>query len=457
MAIETPAPTGNPETPTGTPDRPTGTPEFDAPSTPPRPRITGLRCRGCGRLQAIAPEYVCGACFGPLEVAYDYDVVRSTLSRDAIASRPAGLWRYLELLPVEAAPARGLAVGSTPLLDAPRLGAALGLGRLWLKDDTRNPTLSFKDRVVAVAAAKAVAFGFDTLCCASTGNLAGATAAAAAVLGLRAFVFIPADLEPAKIDHALAYGATVVPIAGTYDDVNRLAVQIADEESWAFVNVNLRPFYAEGSKTLGFEIAEGLGWRLPDVVVAPIASGALFTKVAKGFRELELVGLVEPKAVRFVGGQGAGCAPVATAFAAGAETFEPVRRPTTIAKSLAIGNPADGRFALELARRTGGAVEAVQDEAVAAAMRQVASLEGIYPETAGGVTIGAAHQARAAGIIEPDDEVVVLLTGNGLKTPDARLVGLSDDGPARPGQPGLTPTLEPSLNAFERWFGGGPG
>ncbi|HEX5466523.1 MAG TPA: threonine synthase [Candidatus Limnocylindrales bacterium] len=457
MAIETPAPTDTPKTAAQSeaaaqPEAP----ENGVQSEAERPRILGLRCRGCGRLQPIAPEYVCGACFGPLEVAYDYDVAGANLTRERIAARPAGIWRYQELLPLDAPPARSLAVGSTPLREAPRLGAALDIGRLWLKDDTRNPTLSFKDRVVAVAAARAVAFGFDTLCCASTGNLAGATAAAAAALGLRAFVFIPADLEPAKIDHALAYGATVVPIAGTYDDVNRLAVQIADEEGWAFVNVNLRPFYAEGSKTLGFEIAEGLGWCLPDVVVAPIASGALFTKVARGFEELARVGLVEAKAVRFVGGQGAGCAPVATAFAAGTETFEPVRQPTTIAKSLAIGNPADGRFALELARRTGGSIEAVEDAAVAAAMRQVASLEGIYPETAGGVTIGAAAQARAAGVIGPEDEVVILLTGNGLKTPDARRVGLTDDGPTvRPGQPGLAPTLQPSLTAFETWLGEG--
>lgn len=441
MAIETPAPTHLPD--------PSPRPEVG------RPRIAGLRCRGCGQMQPIAPDYVCGACFGPLEVAYDYAVAAATLSREAIAARPAGIWRYLELLPVDAPPERGLAVGSTPLIAAERLGPALGLGRLWLKDDTRNPTLSFKDRVVALAAARAVEFGFDALCCASTGNLAGATAAAAAALGLRAFVFIPADLEPAKIDHALAYGATVVPVDGTYDDVNRLAVQIADEEAWAFVNVNLRPFYSEGSKTLAFEIAESLGWRLPDVIVAPIASGSLFTKVAKAFHELEVVGLVEPRTVRFVGGQGAGCAPVATAFASGSEMVEPVRKPTTIAKSLAIGNPADGRFALELARRSGGWIEAVEDADVAAAMRQVAALEGLYPETAGGVTIAAAAQARARGVIGADEETVVLLTGNGLKTPDARRLGLPGaTAAAGPGEPGLAPTLQPSLAAFESWLAG---
>ena len=253
--------------------------------------IAGLRCRACGRPEAIGPNFVCTTCFGPLEVVYDYDVARERLTRETIAARAPGIWRYLELLPVDAAPARGLAVGSTALVDAGRLAADLGIAKLHLKDDTRNPTLSFKDRVVAVAVARAVEFGFDTIACASTGNLAGATAAAAAAAGLRAFVFVPSDLEPAKIDHALSYGATVVRVDGTYDDINRLGLEIADEEGWAFVNVNLRPFYAEGSKTLAFEIAEQLGWRLPDVLVGPIASGSLFTKVAKGFDELAEIGL----------------------------------------------------------------------------------------------------------------------------------------------------------------------
>jgi threonine synthase len=451
MAIETRDP-ATPSTPDGA--APPATGEAPAGGTESGQRIIGLRCRGCGGMRPTGPEYVCPSCFGPLEVAYDYEVVAATLDRAAIAARPAGVWRYLELLPVDAPPARGLAVGSTPLVEASRLGKALDVGRLWLKDDTRNPTLSFKDRVVAMAAARAVEFGFDTLCCASTGNLAGATAAAGAALGLRTFVFIPADLEPAKVGHAQAYGATVVPIAGTYDDINRLAIQIADEEGWAFVNVNLRPYYSEGSKTLAFEIAEALGWRLPDTIVAPIASGSLFTKVAKGFHELERVGLVEPKEVRFVGGQGAGCAPVATAFAEGTDTIRPVREPATIAKSLAIGDPADGRFALDLARQTGGSIESVEDLAVASGIRQVAATEGIYPETAGGVTVAAADQARRRGVIGPDEEVVVLLTGNGLKTPDARLFGLPQDaGPARPGRPGLAPVLRPSLSAFEAWLG----
>jgi threonine synthase len=414
-------------------------------------RIIGLRCKNCLRPEPLGPSYVCPACFGPLEVAYDYDAIRELVDRKTIESRPAGIWRYLELLPVDAAPARGLAVGSTPLVAAGRLGPAIGIDRLWLKDDTRNPSLSFKDRVVAIATAKALEFGADTLACASTGNLAGATAAAAAAAGLRAFVFIPADLEPAKIDHALAYGATVVPIQGTYDDVNRLSMQVADELGWAFVNVTLRPFYAEGSKTLAFEIAESLGWRLPDAVVAPVASGSLYTKLAKGFDELVAVGLVEPRAVKFVGGQASGCSPVATAFASGADHVTPVRQPDTIVRSLAIGSPADGRYALELARRTSGSIEAIPDETTADAIRRLAALEGIFAETAGGVTLAAAEAARASGVIAGDDEVVVLLTGNGLKTPDAREFGLVDRA-ARPGRPGLAPSLPPSLDAFEGWL-----
>jgi threonine synthase len=418
----------------------------DAASAPPGPsHVAGLRCRACGRPEEIGPNFVCTACFGPLEVVYDYDVARARLTREAIASRPSTIWRYLELLPVDAAPARGLAVGSTALVEASRLANELGIARLHLKDDTRNPTLSFKDRVVAVAVARAVEFGFDTIACASTGNLAGATAAAAAAAGLRAFVFVPSDLEPAKIDHALSYGATVVRVDGTYDDINRLGLEIADEEGWAFVNVNLRPFYAEGSKTLAFEIAEQLGWRLPDALVGPIASGSLFTKVAKGFDELVTIGLVEPKEVRFVGGQPAGCSPVATAFANGGEIV-PVRQPQTIVRSLAIGSPADGAYAIDLATRTGGSIEAVDDADTAATIRRVAATEGIFVETAGGVTVAAAAQARAAGIIRDGDEVVALLTGNGLKTPDARRFGAEDEEE-------LAPAIPATYSAFTARYG----
>ncbi len=414
-------------------------------------RILGLRCRACGRPEPLGPSYVCAGCFGPLEVAYDLDVVRRTFTRAAIEARPLGIWRYLELLPVEARPARGLPVGSSPLVPAERLGQAIGIERLLIKDDSRNPTLSFKDRAVAIAVAKAVDFGMEALACASTGNLAGATAAAAAVVGLPAYVFVPADLEPAKIDHALAFGATVVPIQGTYDDVNRLCLEIADERGWGFVNVNLRPFYAEGSKTLAYEIAESLGWRLPNVIVAPVASGSMFTKIARGFDDLASLGLVERTPVRFVGGQAAGCGPVATAFANGTDVIEPVRTPDTIVRSLAIGNPADGRNAVELARSSGGSIEAIPDEATAEAIRRTARLEGIYPETAGGVTIAAAEAARRRGIIRLDDEVVALITGNGLKTPDAFRHGV-EDRPAEPGRTGLAPVLPAGYRAFEAWL-----
>jgi threonine synthase len=289
--------------------------------------------------------------------------------------------------------------------------------------------------------------------------VAGDPCAAAAAAGLPAYVFIPADLEPAKVDHALAYGATVVPIDGTYDDVNRLCLQVADETGWGFVNVNLRPFYAEGSKTLAFEIAEALGWRSPDVIVAPIASGAMFTKIARGFDELADVGLLERRPIRFIGAQAAGCAPVANAWSDGSGEVRPVRTPDTFVRSLAIGNPADGLHALELAHTTQGSIEAIPDEATAEAIRRLASLEGVYAETAGGVTVAAAGQARRRGVIRPGDEVVALVTGNGLKTPDARLLGL-DAGTvegrrrAGPGEPGLAPVLRPSLDAFESWLEG---
>jgi threonine synthase len=411
-------------------------------------RIRGLVCRNCGRPEALGASYVCAACFGPLEVDYELDAV--VIDRATIAARPAGIWRYLELLPVEARPARGLAVGSTPLVEAQRLGHVLGVEGLLLKDDTRNPTLSFKDRAVAVAAAQAASLGIGTLACASTGNLAAATAGAAAAIGLPAYVFVPASIEPGKIRHALAYGATVVPIEGTYDDVNRLCIEVADELGWGFVNVNLRPYYAEGSKTLAFEIAEALGWRTPDVIVAPIASGALFAKLAKGFRELAAVGLIERAPVRFVGAQAAGCAPVAGAWERGGQV-EPVRTPETFVHSLAIGSPADGRYALEVARESGGSIEAIPDAATAAAIRDSARLEGVHVEPAGGVTLAAVAAARRRGVIRAGDEVVALVTGNGLKTPDAFEHGL-DVEPATGGRAGLAPVLPPSFDSFERWL-----
>jgi threonine synthase len=418
--------------------------------TSPTSTVTGLVCRGCGRPEEAGLHYVCQACFGPLEVAYDLDAVRASVTPAILATRPPGVWRYRELLPVDA-PVRGLAVGGTPIVPAGRLGEALGVDTLLVKDDTRNPTLSFKDRAVAIATAKALALGLDALACASTGNLAGATAAAAAAAGLPAYVFVPSDLEPAKIEHALAYGATVVPIDGTYDDVNRLCLEVADELGWGTVNVNLRPYYAEGSKTLAYEIAESLGWRLPDVVVAPIASGAMITRVARAFEELVELGWVAPRDVRFVGGQAAGCSPVARAFADRVDTVSPVRTPDTIVRSLAIGNPADGPYALELARRTGGSIEAIDDATTADAIRAAARLEGVYTETAGGVTLGAVAAARRRGVIRAGDEVVALLTGNGLKTPDAVRYGLTDS-PATPGHPGLAPVLPARFSAFEGWL-----
>ena len=418
-----------------------------------RDRIVGLRCRNCGNREALGAAYVCGACFGPLEVEYDLGALAGRLDRAAIERRPPGIWRYLELLPVErAAPPRPRGrLDAAPGAD--RLGHALGVADLWLKDDTRNPTLSFKDRAVAVAAARAREFGITTLACASTGNLAGATAAAAAALGMPAYVFIPADLETAKIDHALAYGATVVPVDGTYDDVNRLCLEVADETGWGFVNINLRPFYAEGSKTLAFEIAESLGWQAPDVIVAPIASGAMFTKLAKGFAELAELGLIARTETRFVGAQASGCSPVASAWERGTTVIEPVRRPDTFVRSLAIGNPADGRYAVELANRSGGSIEAIPDPVTAAAIRQLAESEGIYAETTGGVTVAAVAAAQRRGVIRDGDRVVALLTGNGLKTPDARNLGTIDR-PAAPGEAGLAPVIRPSFAAFESWLEG---
>ena len=426
---------------------------IDAPTRaePTTQRFLGLACRACGRPEPADLAYVCPACFGPLDTRYDLELVGGLLSRELVERRPAGIWRYSELLPVDGVPPRGLPVGSTPLTRAGRLGERVGVDGLWIKDDTRNPSLSFKDRAVAVATARALELGVPALACASTGNLAGATAASAAAAGLPAYVFIPADLEPAKIDHALAYGATVVPVEGTYDDVNRLCLEVADETGWGFVNVNLRPYYAEGSKTLAFEIAEQLGWRTPDVVVAPIASGAMFTKLARGFDELAEVGLIERRPIRFVGGQPAGCAPVASAWSRGTTRLEPVRSPDTFVRSLAIGSPADGGDAAELALSSGGSVESIPDEATAAAIRDVARLEGIYPETAGGVTIAAVGEARRRGVIRAGDEVVAVLTGNGLKTPEARQLGRRDVA-ATPGTPGLAPAIRPSLSAFEAWL-----
>jgi len=404
---------------------------------------TALRCRECGREYAIAPIYTCEWCFGPLETTYDYDAIRATISREAIADGPPSIWRYGPLLPVDAPRGSALNAGWTPLVRAERLAAVLGLGEVWIKDDTRNPTNSFKDRVVAVALGKALDFGFKTAACASTGNLANAVAAAAARTGLDSFVFVPADLEAGKILTTAVYGGNVVAIDGNYDDVNRLCAELAAEYPWAFVNVNVRPFYAEGSKTLAFETAEQLGWEAPDHVVVPIASGSLLTKIHKGFRELYAVGLLEREpAVRVSGAQATGCAPVATAFASGADDVHPVR-PATIAKSLAIGNPADGYYALDVIRSTGGGCGSVTDDEIVEGIRLLARTEGIFGETAAGVTIATLQKLAAEGVVRRDERVVVYVTGHGLKTLDAVEPHVR-----------VTSTIPPSLDAFRAAFPG---
>ena len=377
----------------------------------------GLSCRECGAQVPLGPHFACAECFGPLEVAYDFGPV----TREAIEAGPLSIWRYRDLLPVprDIAARRNLAPGFTKLVRADNLARELGLRRLWVKDDTGNPTHSFKDRVVAVALAAAQQLGLKVLACPSTGNLANAVAAAAARVGIPSVVLVPANLEQAKVVTTAVYGGTLLAVEGTYDDVNRLATELAGEhEDWAFVNVNVRPYYAEGSKTLGFEIAEQLGWRLPEQVVVPVASGSQLTKVDKGFRELGALGLVEPTPYKVFGAQATGCSPVSAAYKSGWDTVRPVK-PDTIAKSLAIGNPADGPYVLDVARRTGGAVEDVSDEEVVDAIRLLARTEGIFAETAGGVTVATLRKLLASGQLDPDAETVVLNTGDGLKTLDA--------------------------------------
>jgi threonine synthase len=382
-------------------------------------RVLGLRCRECGQLYPKQALHVCEQCFGPLEVAYDYELIRSTLTREAIERGPRTLWRYRALLPIEGDRVVDTHAGWTPLVRAERLGQALGLNNLWLKNDTVNPTFSFKDRPVSIASSKAVyELGFDTIGCASTGNLAGSVAAHAAKAGVRACVFIPADLEPTKIVGAAVYGPTIVAVDGSYDDVNRLCSEIADEYGWAFVNINLRPYYSEGSKTLAFEVAEQLGWRLPDRIVAPIASASMFTKIHKGFQELQQVGLVACGTVRMTGAQAEGCSPVVRAFREGTSEVRPMK-PNTIAKSLAIGDPADGYYALKIVQETGGALDAATDPAVIEGMGLLARTEGIFAETAGGVAVAVLRQLTEKRTIDPDELIVVYITGNGLKTAEA--------------------------------------
>jgi threonine synthase len=378
-----------------------------------------LRCRECGRSFGNAPLSICDECFSPLEVFCDLDAARAAFTREKIAAGPPSMWRYRALLPVDADYEPVTPAGWTPLLKAPRLGARIGAKNLYIKNDAVClPTLSFKDRVVAVALANAQTFGFDTVGCSSTGNLANAVAAGAARMGLKTFILVPADLEPAKILNTQVYGATLVRIDGNYDHVNRLCSQIADRYHWGFVNVNLRPYYAEGSKTVGFEIAEQLGWRLPDNVVVPMAGGSLITKIRKAFRELVALGLVEDKPVRFFGAQATGCSPIAAAVKAGRTEIEP-QRPSTIARSLAIGNPADGRYAAHAIQESGGWAEDVSDVELVSAIQELAETEGVFTETAGGVTTAVTARLYAHGRIHPDDLTVTCITGNGLKTTDA--------------------------------------
>ena len=378
-----------------------------------------LRCRICGTEYPVDPRSICEECFGPLEPAYDLEAIDGTDFRKQVEAGPASLWRYEALLPGGPGLDRvDLGAGFTPLRRADRLAAAIGLRDLWIKDDSVNPSNSFKDRVVSIAATMARAFGFEALSCASTGNLANAAAAHAAQVGMPCYVFVPDDLERAKILATETYGAKVVAVKGNYDDVNRLCAEVADALPWAFVNVNMRPYYAEGSKSLGFETAEQLGWRLPDHVVVPIASGALLTKIHRAFRELIAIGAVAEKPYRVSGAQPEGCRPVAQAFRDGVTEVTPVK-PDTIARSLAIGSPADGAFALEVARETGGAIEWCAEAEILDGIRLLAATEGVFTETAGGVTIANLKRLVDQGVIRSDEEVVAYVTGNGYKTVEA--------------------------------------
>jgi threonine synthase len=380
--------------------------------------LQSLKCKECGERYPLEARFVCDVCFGPLEVEYDFSALDAETTKRRIQAGPHNIWRYADFLPFETAPRSALGAGLTPLVRADRLAQRLGLREVWVKNDAANPTHSFKDRVVTVALAKAQELGFQTIACASTGNLANAVAAHAAAAGLDSYVFIPSDLEEQKILATGVYGTKLVAVKGNYDDVNRLCTEIAGERDWAFVNVNMRPYYSEGSKTLGYEIAEQLGWELPDRVVAPIASGSLFTKIARGFEEWLEVGLIKGELPTFNGAQALGCSPVAQAYEAGHDVCRPVR-PETIAKSLAIGNPADGPYALDLARRSDGAIDSVTDDEIRAGIKLLAETTGIFTETAGGTTTATLKKLADRGDIGADERVVIVITGEGLKTLDA--------------------------------------
>jgi threonine synthase len=395
-----------------------------------------LRCKECDTAYPPEARYVCEQCFGPLEVSYDFSALDAEEARRKIQAGSPGIWRYSDFLPFDDPPRAPLEPGLTPLIRADRLADRLGLEEVWIKNDAANPTHSFKDRVVAVALAKARELGFETVACASTGNLANAVAAHAAAAGLDSYVFVPADLEEQKLLATGVYGTSLVGVRGTYDDVNRLCTELCETRPWAFVNVNLRPYYSQGSKTLAFETVEQLGWSLPDRIVCPIASGSLFTKLARGFNEWIDLGLVKGDLPTFNGAQAHGCSPVATAFGEGWEACKP-QRPETIAKSLAIGNPADGVYALELARGTEGSIDSVSDDEIRDGIRLLAETTGIFTETAGGVTTAVLAKLAQRGDIDPSERVVAYITGEGLKTLDAAREGFRMD------------EIEPTLEAFE--------
>jgi len=401
--------------------------------------FSSLKCKECGTEYEPKATHVCELCFGPLEVAYNYEAIAAKVSRETIQAGPNSIWRYRHFLPVETEDYIDMGTGMTPLLKANRLARRLGLKALYIKNDAVNmPTLSFKDRVVSVALSRARELGFTTVACASTGNLANSTAAVATHAGLDCCVFIPSDLEAGKVLGTTIYAPKVFAVHGNYDQVNRLCSEVANTHGWGFVNINLRPYYSEGSKTLGYEVIEQLGWQLPDHVVAPLASGSLFTKIYKGFNEFVKVGLVDEKPVRFSGAQAEGCSPIATAFAEGRDFVTPVK-PKTIAKSIAIGNPADGIYALDIARKTNGNIASVTDAEIIEGMKLLAETEGIFTETAGGTTIAVLKKLVEAGKINPDEVTVVYITGNGLKTQEAVQ-----------GYVGEPLQIEPRLDSFER-------
>lgn len=400
--------------------------------------VHGLKCRECGREYPVDPIYVCEFCFGPLEVAYDYEGIKKVLTKENIVSRPQNLWRYKELLPIDGEPTSGLYSGYTPLVKADKLAKAIGVTNLYIKDDTvTHPTLSFKDRVVAVALSKAREFGFDTVACASTGNLAHSVSAHGAAGGFKRFIFIPASLEKSKIIASLAYEPNLIAVDGNYDDVNRLCSEVANKYRWAFVNINIRPFYAEGSKTQGYEIVEQLGWKAPDAVVVPSASGSLLTKIWKSLKEMKQLGLIDELHTKVFSAQATGCSPIVAAIKKGVDVIKPVK-PDTIAKSLAIGNPADGYYATKVVKESGGFGEDVSDQEIIDAIKLLAATEGIFAETAGGVTLASAMKLITAGYIKENDLTVLCITGNGLKTKEA----IS-------GQTGEPYYIQPNMKSFE--------